>query len=151
MKTLRTTLYYFLYFCPPSLCNFSFYSSLLHPPLLFLHLGDRETPLSQETKKFFAQSFLLNSTHVPFVRTLSSFYQQFITIVWELQVFVAYIRNDVRASEAFVKSRGKCGYSWDSIRHTRKGMGETHLFPLPSVVISAIFYYGKSTNIFQLL
>lgn len=115
-----------------------------HPPSCLLPLsssihldGDREPPLLQETEELFVQSFLFNSTHVPFVRTLSSFYQQSITIVWELQVFVAYIRNVVRASEAFVESRGNCGYSWDSIRY-KKENGK-RIYSPASVVILAIF------------
>lgn len=115
----------------------------------FIHLdGDREPPLLQETGELLVQSFSLNSTHVPFVRTLSSFYQQSITIVWELQVFVAYIRNGVRASEAFVESRRNCGYSWDSIRYKKENEKRTYS-PAPGSDIS-YFCNNESTNIFWL-
>lgn len=95
----------------------------------------------------FVQSFLLNSTHVPFVRTLSSFYQQSITIVWELQVFVTYIRNSVRASEAFVESHRNCRYSWDSIRYKKENEKRAYS-PAPDSDIS--YFCNKSTNIFWL-
>lgn len=128
------------WFRPPS-CLLSLSSSI--------HLdGDREPPLLQETEELLVQSFSLNSTHVLFVRILSSFYQQSITIVWELQVFVAYIRNVVRASEAFVESRGNCGYSWDSIRYKKENEKRTYS-PASGSDIS-YFCNSESTNIFRL-
>lgn len=140
---------FFLYIFPRCVLRWFYPPSCLLPLSSSIHLdGDREPPLLQETEKLLVQSFLLNSTRVPFVRTLSSFYQQSITIVWELQVFVAYIRNVVRASEAFVESRGNCGHSWDSIRY-KKENGKRIYSPASGSDIS-YFYNGESTNIFRL-
>ena len=87
----------------------------------------------------------------PSCEHLSSFYQQSITIVWELQVFVAYIRNGVRASEAFVESRRNCGYSWDSIRYKKENEKRERMSYSPALG-SDISYFcnNESTNIFWL-